>query len=382
MMGRVFHVMKKEFIQTFRDPRMVVMIFLAPLLQSFIFGYAVTTDVKNINLVVLDHSRTSESRRLVQDFTASGYFTHAGLMDSEDELRFALERNRADAAIVIPPDFHRAKAGRAEKLQIVLDATDSNFAQVAAGYTQRILERRARDELAGIVALASARAAARGVPPPSVPRVEAATRIWYNPELRSVYYMVPGVICMILMIITMILAGLAVTRERELGTIEQIVISPITGTQFILGKLLPFAILGFLDVLLIIALATLHFEVPIRGSLVFLFGASGVFLFTTLGLGLFFSTISQTQQQAMFANFIFLMPAILLSGFMFPIENMPDAVQLLTYVNPLRYFLVIIRGVFLKGLGFDVLYPEVAKLALLGVVIFTLSAARFRRMMA
>jgi ABC-2 type transport system permease protein len=383
-MTRVYHVMKKEFIQTFRDPRMVGIIFIAPLIQLFIFGYAITTDIKNVNLGILDRDNTPITRHVVEAFVESGYFTLAGSLSSDDALRQSLHEGTIDVALVFPENFAKdLEAGQQGVIQAIFDASDSNFAIVAGGYTQGIITKLSSDLIDGRIAQIRAMTSALGkTMPDSMPMVNPAMRVWYNPELLSVYYMVPGITCMLLMVVTMMLSGMAVTREREIGTIEQIIVSPIAGWELILGKLAPFGILGMIDVALIVTIGHLHFDVPFRGSIWLLFGSSGLFLFTTLGLGLFFSTISSTQQQAMFVNFMFMMPAILLSGFMFPIENMPDAIQYMTYLNPLRYFLVIVRGLFLKGIGVEELWFQLTALAVLGMTIFGIASARFSKRLA
>lgn len=376
--------MKKEFIQTFRDKRMVAIIFVVPIIQLFLFGYAVTTDVKNINIGLLDRDRSEQSRELLQNFLGSGYFTFQGTLDNDDQLQEALYKGLIDMALVVPANYSENLArGEQATVQALYDASDANFAQIAYAYTARVIESMSRDKINAQFENLRAMAAMSGFSPPdTLPSVNPQMRIWYNPELKSVFYMVPGVICMLLMIVTMILTGMAVTREREIGTIEQIVVSPIASWELILGKIAPFAILGFVDVGLIVSAGAFQFHVPIHGSIVLLFVASGLFLFTTLGLGLLFSTISTTQQQAMFVNFMFIMPAILLSGFMFPIENMPDLIQYITYLNPLRYFLIVIRGIFLKGNGLDILWPQLAALLVFGIIIFSLASARFSKRLA
>ncbi len=380
-MDRVFFVMKKEFIQTFRDRRMLMIIFVAPIIQLFIFGYAVTTEVDNVNLGLLNYDNGPQTRRIIEAFTGSGYFTLVGSLDSDDQLRESLYNGRIDMALVIPPDFEKSVSrGDPVSIQAVFDGSDSNSAQIAGSYTEQIIGSISRDLLLEKLVTQKATAAQMGrnvyLSPPQInPRV----RVWYNPDLESANYMVPGVVALLLLVVTILLTGMAITREKEIGTLEQIMVSPIQRWQLILGKLLPFAILGFVDVLLIVTAARWHFGVPFRGSLLLLLGASGLFLFSTLGLGLFFSAFSSTQQQAMFITFMFLMPAILLSGFMFPIENMPVSVQYLTYLNPLRYFLVVIRGIFLKGNGVDVLWPQLASMAVFGVGIFTLASRLFSK---
>ena len=380
-MTRVFYVMKKEFIQTFRDKRMVVMIFFVPLIQLFLFGYAVTTDVNNISLGVIDEDKSEISRRLVNSFISSGYFTFEKQITNDDEIKQFLYDGSIETALFIPADFSKKLLrGEETELQALFDASDSNLALIASGYTTQIVSslsmKLLEDNASRINEFLYAMGKARQA---SFPKVEPDMRIWYNPELKSVYYMVPGVTCMILLIITMMLTGMAVIREKEIGTIEQIIVSPIEKWELILGKIAPFGILGMIDVTLIISAGVWHFNVPIRGSVILIFFSASLFLFTTLGLGLFFSTISKTQQQAMFVSFMFINPAILLSGFMFPIENMPDSIQYLTYLNPLRYFLKVIRGIFLKGNGFIELLPQLAALAVFGIIIFTMASAKFSK---
>ncbi len=380
-MDRVFFVMKKEFIQTFRDKRMIAIIFIAPIIQLFIFGYAVTTEVENVNVGLLNYDEGPYTRRIVEAFTGSGYFTLVGSLDNDDQLRRSLRDATIDMALVIPADFERkVSRGTPVSIQAVFDGSDSNSAQIAGSYTEQIIGSISRDLLLKRLTMQKTFATQTGMGAGmSPPQINPQVRVWYNPDLKSANYMVPGVVALLLLVVTILLTGMAITREKEIGTLEQIMVSPISRWQLILGKLLPFAILGFVDVFLIVTAARWHFGVPFRGSLLLLLGSSGLFLFSTLGLGLFFSAFSSTQQQAMFITFMFLMPAILLSGFMFPIENMPQPVQYLTYLNPLRYFLVVIRGIFLKGNGIDVLWPQLASMAIFGVAIFTLASRLFTK---
>ncbi len=376
-MGRILHMARKEFIQIFQDPRMVAILFLVPMIQTFLFGYAVTTDVTNINIAFVDQSGGNESRALIDAVLHSGYFVSAGALTSDEQIETALVGGQADMVLVIPSSFADDLArGRTASVQLLLDGAESNSANVGAGYLSKIfaaqgarfIERRL-DQLA--VKTGGARR--------PVPIVNAETRFRFNPELKSAWYMVPGILGMILLVITMLMTSLAITREREVGTMEQLIVTPIKPWQLLAGKMLPFALAGLVDVTLILALATGHFGLPIVGSIGLLYFASAVFLFTALGMGLLISTISQTQQQAMFVSFLVLMPAILLSGFMFPIENMPEPVQYMTYANPLRPFLVIVRGIFLKGNGWAELAPQFAILFGLGVAVFTIASLRFNK---
>jgi ABC-2 type transport system permease protein len=376
-MTRVIFIAGKEFIQVFRDPRLMFIIFVTPVIQLFLFGYAVTMDVNNITVAVMDQDRSSESRRLLAAVFNSGYFTRVNDADSERDLAANLVHTRADLALVIPPHFARdLNQNRDAAIQFLLDGTESNSATVGMGYIAKTLANYARAEintrLAGIAALTGGKVR-------SLPLITAQTRFQYNPELRSSLYFVPGVLAMILMIVTMLLTSLAITREREAGTIEQLVVTPIKPYQLILGKMLPFIIIGFADIVIILIVAVGHFHLPMRGSVALLFFAALCFLFSTLGVGLLISTISRTQQQAIFAGVLFLNPAILLSGLMFPIENMPRSVQYLTYINPLRYFLVIMRGIILKGNGILVLADQFFMLFAIGFILFSIAVSRFKK---
>jgi len=368
MLRTILTIIRKEIIQTFRDKRMILPIFVAPLIQLVLFGFAVTTDVKNIAMAVVDQDRTAASRSLVTAFVESGYFTIRPMEDSTAGLDAAVQLGRAQAALVIPAHFQRdLQAGRSVPLQFLLDGTTPNTATIIQGYAELIVATFARNASAAIL-LHSAGGAA--LPEP---------RIWYNPDLKSSTYMVPGVICLILLIVTLVMTAAAITREREMGTLEMIIVSPIRPIEFILGKTIPFVLLGYCDVVLVVGAGRLVFGVPVRGSLVFLFVCCGVFILTALGCGLLISTVSRTQQQAMMTAFVFLMPAMLLSGIFSPIESMPRPAQFLTYANPLRYFGRIVRGILLKGNGQSILWPELTVLAAFGIVTLTLSALRFKK---
>jgi ABC-2 type transport system permease protein len=376
-MGRILHVARKEFIQTFRDPRMFALIFIAPILQLFLFGYAVTTDVNNITVAVMDRDRSVASRDLVRSVLNSGYFSFVGAVDTEEQITEALVDTRADVVLVFPERFaDRLDRGEPAPLQVLLDGSESNSSGVAVSYLQKILFRYGlgqidmrMDRLSGLT----------GSGKRPEPWTNPEIRYQYNPELKSSWYMVPGVLGMILLVITMLLTSLAITREREIGTMEQLVVTPIKPWQLLAGKMIPFAIIGLIDVTLILVVAAGHFRLPMVGSVGLLYFATSLFLFSTLGLGLFISTLSHTQQQAIFLALMVMLPCVLLSGLMFPIANMPEPVQWLTYLNPLRYFLVIVRGVILKGNGLLVLAPQFFMLFSVGASVFTLAVARFHK---
>jgi ABC-2 type transport system permease protein len=363
---RINQMVRKEFIQIFRDRRMKAIVFVIPLLQTMVFGYAVTMDVNNIPTAVYDLDRSSESRELARRLTASGYFDVRYAPRSPAELQDLLDRSKVTFALQIDRGFSSdLKRLRSASVQVLVDGTDSNTGIVALDYANRIMLRYQRD------------LAASG---PALPvRIDLRQRAWYNPELKSKNYNVPGVIAMVIMLTSLLLTSMAVVREREIGTMEQLMVTPLRPAELILGKTIPFAVIAFFDMVLVTAFGVLLFDIPIRGSLLILPLSTAIYLLSILGIGLAISTLAKTQQQALMSTFLFYMPAVLLSGFMFPIENMPDIFQYMTYLNPLRYFLIIIRGLFLKGNGMDILWPQMAALLVIGAVVIALSTLRFRK---
>ena len=371
---RVKRMTIKEFIHVFRDPKMKGVIFLMPIIQALVFGYAVTTDVRNVATAVYDLDNSSASRELVARFENSGYFEIVSTPGADDEVRGLLDRGDVRAVLRMNKGFEKDLLGsRSAQLQVLLDGTDSNTAGIVLDYSSRIAGAFSREVLASRLARQRGRVAA------SMPGVEIETRAWFNENLESRNFYVPGVIAMLVMLITLMLTSMAVVREKEVGTMEQVMVTPITPGEFMLGKSLPFAIIGFIDVIVIALICVFWFDVPIRGNLMLLLVASGLFIMTTLGIGLIISTISQTQQQAMMSTFFFYFPAVLLSGFMFPIANMPLIVQGFTYLNPLRYFLVIIRGIFLKEIGASILWPQMLALATMGILTLWFASRRFHK---
>jgi ABC-2 type transport system permease protein len=376
MRERIKYMLIKEFIQIFRDPRMKGVIFLMPIIQLLVFGYAVTTDVKNIATLVHDLDNSTASRELVSRFVKSGYFHVVEYTDRESRVRELMDRGKVGAVLRMNRGFEDdLRAGRTAQLQVIVDGTDSNTAGIVLGYSSKIAGQFSAELLAQRILRLSGPLGQTG-------RVVVETRAWFNENLESRNFYVPGVIAIIVMLITLMLTSMAVVREKEIGTMEQIMVTPITSAEFILGKTVPFALIGFADVILITIIGVFWFEVPIRGNLGLLFVATALYLLTTLSIGLFISTISQTQQQAMMSTFFFYFPAVLLSGFMFPIANMPHVVQWLTYLNPLRYFLVVIRGIFLKGVGLGVLWSQMLALAVMGCLALWLAAKRFHKTLA
>ncbi len=369
--GTIAGIVRKELLQVRQDRRMLGISLVAPILQVLVLGYTATTDIKYSVMVVRDQDRTAESRDLIREFTTSGYFVHEYSVDRDADLDRRIEQGDASVGLVIPRNFGRdLMAGRSPRLQMIFDGSDANTASILLSYATQIVA-----------------AYAAGAGRPEQVRLQGMSagiiipepRVWFNPDLKSSNFMVPGVVALVLMIITMTLTSLAIVKEKEIGTLEQLLVSPIRPYELILGKLIPFVLIGFVDVVVVLALARYWFKVPTVGSLPLLLGLSGLFILTTLGLGLFISTIAKSQQQAMLiAQFFFFMPFIYLSGFAFPISNMPRIIQYATYLIPLRYFLEIVRGVFLKGSGIAELWPQALALLGLGVAILTLAVARFR----
>jgi ABC-2 type transport system permease protein len=368
MFETIRHMIRKEFIQVFRDRRMLIPIFLAPVVQLILFGYAANIDVRHIPFAVVDNDRTPESRALLSVFTQSGYFDLEETLDSPQEIDRRLLDGTIQAALVIPPDFARKLAARQPApVQVILDGSNANSATIIQNYAVLI------------AAKYSERLIVQALPPGQAAPNFFEPRIWYNPELKSSNWMVPGVISLILLLTTLILTAMAITREREIGTLEQLIVSPIRPIELILGKTIPFVIFGFCDIIIVLVAGKIVFDIPLRGSIPFLLVCSLVFILTTLGAGLFISTISRTQGQAMMSAMFFVMPAMLLSGVFSPIESMPKIIQLITYLNPLRYFGKIVRGILLKGNGFSILWPELTALLAFGVATIVLSSIRFKK---
>ncbi|ABC78719.1 export ABC transporter permease protein [Syntrophus aciditrophicus SB] len=363
---RIRQVVRKEFIELFRDKRMKGIVLLLPIIQLFVFGYAVTTDVNHVLTAIYDRDASPDSRELARRFEGSGYFNIIYRVSSGKELQELVDRGKVLCAIEIREGFAKDLArGFPTAIQVIVDGTDSNTASVAGSYASRIILQYGREKGKHIEA--------------TPVKLDVRARAWYNPDLRSRNYNVPGVIAILIMLICLLLTSMAIVREREIGTIEQLMVTPLRPFELMMGKTVPFALIGFFDMLLVTTVGTTWFNIPIKGSLPLLFLGTAIYLISVLGIGLFISTISRTQQQALMATFLFFAPAILLSGFMFPIENMPVPVQYITYLNPLRYILVIIRGIFLKGNGMDVLWPEITALSLLSLLLVGVSSLRFKK---
>ena len=372
-MRNILHIIRKEFLQLRQDRKMFGISFIAPVLQLIILGYAATFDVSHIPTVVCDFDNSPSSRELLRSFTSTGYFTIVGYFDKTSELDHQLDDGHASIAIVIPRGFEKKiGAGQSAPLQVLADGTETSTAGIGLSYASIIVSQYSQNILLeSMVKRGSATLPAR---------VSAEFRVWYNPELKSRNFMVPGVLGLLLMVMTMLLTSLAIVKEKELGTLEQLVVTPIKPYQLIIGKLAPFFMIGVIDVMLVVFFASLIFSLPVKGGVLLLLLLSLIFLMTTLGLGLFISTISRTQQQAMMtAIFFFMLPMMFFAGFVFPIENMPTIIQYVSYIIPLRYYFIIVRGLFLKGVGLNILWPQATALLIFGSIILSMSVMRFQK---
>lgn len=377
---RLRHLLVKEFIHTFRDPRMRVTLAVMPLFQLLVYGYAFNLDVTSVRVAVADFDRSQDSRELIRRFEGSGYFRVVTHVADPRTLRDLVDRGGVKAALQVDPgfadDLHR---GRTAVVQLVVDGTDSNTARIVSSYAGRIVAGYNRERTAPTPIRASTPLATATEIRPSNAGIDLEPRSWYNPDLLSRNYFVPGVVAWLIFLTSLQLTSMAVVREREIGTMEQLLVTPIRPVELMLGKTLPFAVIGFADTIAITAVAVFWFRVPFQGSVVLLLAATGLFLLSALGLGLYVSTLARTQQQALMGMFFVALPGMLLSGYIFPIADMPVVVQHLTLANPLRHQLVVIRGIFLKGSGVGVLWPHLLALLVIGVVVLGVSTRRFRR---
>lgn len=368
---RVIEVVRKEVRQMFRDPRMKPLVFVSPIIQLLLFGYAVNTDIVNTGLFVVDRDRTVESRRLIDGFTSTVYFRKVGESDRSADLIDALNRGQATIGIEIAPGFASSvKSGaRGTNVQVLVDGTNSNTGTIALGYAAQILR-------------AFGVRVSREHPPAQSAGIDLRVRAWYNPELQSRVYNVPAIIGILLLLMCLLLTALAVVRERELGTLDQLMVSPLQPAELMIGKTIPVAIVGLIDLALITIVAVLWFDIPFRGSLFALLPAALIYIVAGLSFGLLISTISRTQQEAFMTMFLFILPAIILSGFFYPISSMPVPFQWLTLANPVRHFLEIVRGVFLRGTGFVELWPQYVALLGMAFGVLWLAVRRFQRSVA
>ncbi len=367
---RIAALLRKEFGQFVKDKKLLPIVFAAPVLQLIFLGYAASLDVRNISVVLCDLDKTSESREFVRQFTNSGYFTVVYSTEDYATAGQYLDDNQASMVMIVPPKFGDAVLRRVPaKVQILVDGSEGNTTAIAMGYVNQIVSKYSNQILTDVL----------GVGGP-VGGVNAEVRSWFNPSLRSRNYMVPGVLVLILLITTTNLTAMAIVREKEIGTLEQIMVTPITSSELILGKLIPYTIIGLIDVCVVLLVMVFFFGIPIKGSVPLLFGLTGFFLLTSLGLGLFVSTISRTQQQAMMtAIFILMMPMMYLSGFAFPVESMPVLLQGVSHAIPMSYYLIIVRSIIMKGVGITTLWIPAGALLCMGVAILFASVLRFKK---
>lgn len=371
--SRLRSLIRKEFIQIWRDPRTLILVIVIPVMQLFLLGYAATNDVRNVPLAVFDQDRSSAARALLDAYRAAEYFQISFDVSSVDEIRTLIDGGDARAGLIIPPDYsERIQGDGYAQVAFVLDGSDPTVASTALSAAQLIGQQYATRVQVGRLA-SRGRVAATQLP------LEVRSQVWYNPDLVSAFFMIPGVIGMILYALTSILTATAVVRERERGTIEQLIVTPIRPWELVLGKVLPYVILAFLNTLEVLLIGSWWFKVPIRGDMGLILALSGLFLLSSLGIGLLASTIANTQQEAMLTVWMTLLPGIFLSGFFFPLEAMPKVLQWVSYAMPLRYYLVIIRSLLLKGVGATVLREEILALAIFGFVIMVAAALRFRK---
>jgi ABC-2 type transport system permease protein len=365
-------IMRREFTDVRRDRRSLILTFLYPICMLVMYGYGIRYDVDNVPLTILDYDHSAESRDLAEHMLRSGYFQLVRWAQNERDLNRDLNTEASRAAVVIPRQFAaRLRAGEPVSVQAIIDGSDSNTATIAQGYLLAMIAGYSGTVVAGQSGASGAQL--------STPPIELKSRIWYNPELKSVNFIVPGIIAVIMMIVGAIMTAMSIVKEKERGTMEQILVSPIRPLEMMVGKIVPYVIIAFIDLVIIVCAGYLIFHVPIKGSLLQLTALSLLYLTSSLGIGVFVSTIADTMQSAMLAAiFISLLPSVLLSGFVFPIENMPVAIQLITYLFPGRYFVTAIRGVYLKGVGLSVLWPEALMLLCFSAAIVWLSASRFQ----
>ncbi len=377
---RIRWLIRKEFIQIVRNRQNLMMLLLAPLIQLIIFGSASRLDVNSVSTVVVDLDHSRMSRDIVEGFSKSGYFKIISSLDGYEEVDKLLERNIASLAILIPPDFERrVNGGRKAEVGVLIDGVDTVTAGTVSGYAQSILQRFSDDILISRINSMQGLLYDSTNPRLIIPQVTVASRAWFNPNLNSKDFFVPGVVVLLLLTLAIILTSAVIVREREIGTIEQLMVAPISRLELILGKTIPCFTIEIVTLLTITPLALVMYDIPFRGSLSFFFGAFLLFLITASGIGMTISAFCSTQQQAVLTSFMFLQPSILLSGYAFPIQNMPVIIQYITYLNPVRYFIAIVRGVFLKGSGWEILWPQLAPIFIMAIVYIAWASALFKR---
>ena len=380
MIERILAIISKELNQLFRNRRARLFLFVPPLFQLIIFGYAVNLDVDNLRIGWMDMDQSPQSHDLLADFQGSGRFLLTALPQSEKEIQDVLDRGEAQVIVRILPGFGRnVLLGHPTSAQILVDGTNSNTASLASAYTSQVVAAYSASVATPQLQSQMMARAGMGTMSMKVGRISDSARVWFNPDLRSRNYFVPGVICNLIMVVTVMLTAMAIVREKEIGTMEQLMVTPIRPLELMIGKMVPAAMVGLTDLILVTTAALLIFGIPFRGNPLVLLISAALFLLTSLGMGLLISTIAHTQQQAIMSSSLIAIPTFMLSGFAYPIRNMPIAVQYLTYLNPLRYLIEIVRGIFLKGIGISVLWPQMLTLLVYGTVVMSLSATSFRK---
>jgi ABC-2 type transport system permease protein len=373
MFTRLIPIIRKEFIQIARDPRTLAVMFVMPLMQLILLGYAATTDVRNVPIAIYDQDRSAESRHLIEAFVASGQFRVSSYVSAQKDLAALIDGGDVRGGLIIPPDYHRdLVSGRGAQVVFVLDGSDPTVASSSLSAARLIGQMEA-------TSVQQANLARRGAAIGSEPTLEVRTRVWYNPDMASVVFMIPGLIGMLLQMLAILLTASAIVRERERGTIEQLIVTPIRPAELIIGKILPYALIALLITVEVLVFGTVWFKVPIQGSIPLLIGITCIFLISTLAIGLLISTVTNTQQEAFLLTFLTLLPAVFLSGYIFPIAAMPLPLQFVSGVIPLTYFLIVVRGIVIKGVDLAALMPQVTALALFGAALLAIAAMRFRK---
>ncbi len=374
---RIINLVKKEFIQIFRDKSLLPIVIIMPMVQLFLFGYALSQDVRNLPVAVIDQDKSRESRELYKKIDVTSTFNVIYYPDGVNEGKTMMDGGDVSMILVIPPDFSAKVNSIDEKanVQVIFDGSDSSSSVIAMNVVRSLLSKYS-------LQFVEKRTGMMGFNPASMGGTDVRVRVWFNEDLKSVNYMIPAVISLIITLITQLLTSMSIVKEREKGTLEQLIVSPLRTYELILGKTVPSIVISYLDIILIIVLGAWWFAVPIVGSVSLLFFVSLFYLLSTLGIGMFISTISRTQQQAMMTSFFTMIFNIVLSGFMIPIDNMPKILQYISYAVPLRYFLVIVRGIFMKGSGLNELWDELVALLIFGMVIFAVSSLQFKRRLA
>lgn len=377
---RIIRLIVKEFIQIARNRQNFALLLIAPLLQLIIFGSASRLDVKDVKTVVVDLDRSASSRQVIESFQKSGYFRIVANLEKYDEVDPYLMKTQAVMALLIPADFEkRVRAGRTAEIGVLIDGVDTITAGTVSGYAQSIISRFSSDILLSRINSMQGLLFDSTSPRLITPQFQDSSRAWFNPNLNSKEFFVPGVVVLIILAMSTVLTSSVIVREKEIGTIEQLMVAPISRLELILGKTIPCFLIETITLLVITPMALWIYDIPFRGSLIFFFGSSMLFLITSSAIGMTISAFCSTQQQAILTSFMFLQPSVLLSGYAFPIENMPWIIQYVTYLNPLRYFITIVRGIFLKGTGLDVLWPQLVPIVIMAFIYTALAAALFKR---